>query len=115
MSIKMERLNQIVLKEISDIVQFSLKDPQIGFITITEVKVTSDYSFATVYVSFLGKQERNEAGLKALNRSKGFIRSELSKRLTIRKIPDLIFKLDETLNQSRKIDSILMSIKKDEK
>ncbi|MEA4875071.1 30S ribosome-binding factor RbfA [Anaerorhabdus sp.] len=116
MKVKQERINQIVLKEVSDIIQFTLKDPTIGFITITDVQVTNDYSYATIYVSFLGKQERNEAGMKALNRAKGFIRSELAKRLTIRKVPDLIFKLDDTLNKSRKIDAILQEIhKNDEK
>lgn len=116
MKVKQERINQIVLKEVSDIIQFTLKDPTIGFITITDVQVTNDYSYATIYVSFLGKQERNEAGMKALNRAKGFIRSELAKRLTIRKVPDLIFKLDDTLNKSRKIDVILQEIhKNDEK
>lgn len=112
MKLKQERINQIVQKEVSDIIQFTLKDPTIGFITITDVSVTNDYSYATIYVSFLGKQERNEAGMKALNRAKGFIRSELAKRLTIRKVPDLIFKLDETLNKSRKIDAILSEIHK---
>ena len=61
MSIKHDRLNQIIYKEVSEIIQFNLKDPNIGFVTITEVQVTNDYSYATIYVSFLGKQERNEA------------------------------------------------------
>ncbi|MEG0077751.1 30S ribosome-binding factor RbfA [Anaerorhabdus sp.] len=115
MSIKQDRLNQIIFKEVSEIIQFNLKDPNIGFVTITDVQVTNDYSYATIYVSFLGKQERNEAGLKALNHGKGFIRSELAKKLTIRKVPELIFKLDETLIKSRKIDAILQEIKKDDK
>lgn len=114
MSIKQERLSQIILKEVTDIIQFHLKDPTIGFITITDVKVTNDYSYATIYISFLGKQERNEAGLKALNKGKGFIRSELAKRLTIRKVPELIFKLDDTLQQSRKIDAIINEIHKED-
>ncbi|MEG0177119.1 30S ribosome-binding factor RbfA [Anaerorhabdus sp.] len=115
MSIKHDRLNQIIYKEVSEIIQFNLKDPNIGFVTITEVQVTNDYSYATIYVSFLGKQERNEAGIKALNHSKGYIRSELAKKLTIRKVPELLFKLDETLNKSRKIDAILQEIKNDDK
>ncbi len=115
MSVKQERLNQIILKEVTEIIQFQLKDPSIGFVTITDVDVSNDYSYAKIYVSFLGKKERNEAGMKALQRSKGFIRSELAKKLTIRKIPELVFKLDETLEKSRKIDEIIHKIHKNDK
>ncbi len=114
MSVKVERLNQIILKEVTEIIQFELKDPAIGFITITDVQVTNDYSYAKIYVSFLGKKERNEAGMKALQRSKGFIRSELAKKMSMRKVPELLFKLDETLERSRKIDAILKKINIDE-
>ena len=100
MSVKQERVAQIILKDVTDIIQFSLKDPNVGFVTITDVQVTNDYSYATIYVSFLGKEERKQAGLKALNRAKGFIRSELGKRLSIRKVPDLIFKLDDSLEKA---------------
>ena len=88
---KQEKMNHICQRAISEIIQFELKDPKVGFVTITDVQVTNDNSYAKVFVSFLGKQERAEAGLKALNRSKGFIRSALAKRLTIRKTPEIIF------------------------
>ena len=107
MSVKQERVAQIILKDVTDIIQFSLKDPSV---TITDVQVTNDYSYATIYVSFLGKEERKQAGLKALNRAKGFIRSELGKRLSIRKVPDLIFKLDDSLEKGERIDSIISQI-----
>ena len=73
--IKQERLNQTILKEITNIIQLKLKDPSVGFVTITDVVVSNDHSYADVYVSFLGKKERNEAGL-ALNRLKAL--SELN-------------------------------------
>ena len=66
MSVKQERVAQIILKDVTDIIQFSLKDPSVGFVTITDVQVTNDYSYATIYVSFLGKEERKQAGLKPL-------------------------------------------------
>lgn len=114
-TIKQERLNQIILKEVSDIIQFSLKDPSIGFVTITDVDVSNDHSYATVYVTFLGKKERNEKGLKTLNKAKGYIRSELSKRLKIRRVPEISFKLDESFEKARKLDAILNAIHKQEK
>lgn len=113
-SIKQKRLEGIIRKDISDIVQFSLKDPDVGFVTITDVQVSNDHSFAKVYVSFLGKEARAQAGLKALNRAKGFIRSELSQRLDIRRTPDLIFLIDETMEQGRHIDDIINEIHKQE-
>ena len=110
MSVKQERVAQIILKDVTEIIQYDLKDPSVGFVTITDVDVTNDYSYATIYVSFLGKDERKQAGLKALNRAKGFIRSSLSKRLTIRKVPELIFKLDDSLEKGERIESIISKI-----
>lgn len=108
---KNEKMNHICQRAISEIIQFELKDPKVGFVTITDVQVTNDNSYAKVFVSFLGKQERAEAGLKALNRSKGFIRSALAKRLSIRKTPELIFQLDNSLEQGNKIERILSELK----
>ncbi len=113
--VKAERIAGIIQKEISQIIQFELKDPKVGFVTITDVTITNDLSLAKVYVSFLGKTEREEAGLKALNRSKGFIRSTLAKRLTIRKTPELQFLIDDALERGNKIDNILEQIHSENK
>lgn len=109
-SIKQKRLEGTIRKTISDIIQFGLKDPNVGFVTITDVHVSNDHSFAKVFVTFLGKDARAQAGLKALNRAKGFIRSELSQRLDIRRTPDLIFVLDETEMKARHIDEIIHNL-----
>ena len=109
-SIKQKRLEGTIRKNISDIIQFGLKDPNVGFVTITDVHVSNDQSFAKVFVTFLGKDARAQAGLKALNRAKGFIRSELSQRLDIRRTPDLIFVLDETEMKARHIDEIIHNL-----
>lgn len=115
MSIKQERLNQIILREITNIIQFELKDPTVGFVTISDVDVSNDHSYATVYVSFLGKQERKTAGLNALNKAKGFIRTELSKRLTTRRTPEIIFKLDNTLENVEKLNRVFSQIENEKK
>ncbi|MBR3357646.1 MAG: 30S ribosome-binding factor RbfA [Solobacterium sp.] len=109
-SVKQKRLEGIIRKNISDIIQFSLKDPDVGFVTITDVSVSSDHSYANVYVTFLGKDPRNQAGLRALNRAKGFIRTELSKRLSVRRTPELIFQLDKSIENGRHIDEIIARI-----
>ncbi len=108
-SIKQKRLEGIIRKNLSEIIQFEVKDPNIGFVTITDVKVTNDHSFATVYVTFIGATNRKEA-IAALERAKGFIRSELSQRLDIRRCPDLIFKIDTAEDNARHIDEIIEKI-----
>lgn len=114
MSVKHEKTSNLILKNISDIIQYDLKDPSVGFVTITGIKVTSDFSYATVYCSFLGKDARNEAGLKALTRAKGYIRSELGKKMNIRKIPQLTFKLDKSLEEGNRIASLIEEINQKE-
>lgn len=110
MKVKAEKIAGIIQKNISEIIQFDLKDPKIGFITITDVTVTNDLSIAKVYVSFLGQKAREEAGMKAIERSKGFIRSHLAKRLSMRKVPELIFLVDKSLEKGNHIEEIIRKI-----
>lgn len=110
MGVKQERVGSVIKKIITEVIQFELKDPSVGFCTITDVEVTNDYSYAKVYVSFLGKDARQQAGLKSLERAKGFIRKELSQKITIRKTPELIFVLDSSYERARKIDQIINEI-----
>lgn len=110
MTLKADKISGIIQKEVSEIIQFSLKDPKVGFITITDVRVTNDLSIAKIYVSFLGQDARREAGMKALERSKGFIRSELAKRMSIRKVPSLVFLADDSLEKGNKIEKIIADI-----
>lgn len=110
MSVKVDRMDQTLQREISKILQFEVKNPKLGFVTVTDVQCTNDLSQAKVYVSFLGKQEKNDAGMKILNQSKGFIRSTLAKKIKIRKMPELIFIQDTSLEQGNKIESIIKNI-----
>lgn len=112
MSLKTERMEMTIQREISHILQFELKNPNLGFYTVTDVQCTSDLSQAKVYVTFLGKQGRNDAGMRVLNQSKGFIRSGVAKKIKIRKMPELIFIQDTSLEQGNKIENILKEIEK---
>ena len=113
-TVKQDRMDAILMKEISRILQFELKNPKLGFVTVTDVQCTRDMSQAKVFVSFLGQQDRNEAGMKILNQSKGFIRSTLAKNVKMRKVPDLIFVQDKSLERGRKIDNIIKQINEKE-
>ena len=105
---KIEKVNNMVQRELSSILMMEVKDPHIGFCTITDVEVTSDLSYAKVYVSFLNKNTKKS--MEALERSKGYIRSLLAKRITIRKCPELQFVLDTSLAYGNKIETIISEI-----
>ncbi len=111
---KKERLEEIIQREVATIVHTDLKDPKIGFVTITDVELSKDKSVATIYVTFLGSKNRNDAGLRALTQAKGFIRTALSKILTIRRVPELIFEIDEAIENGQKIEKIIASIKEEQ-
>lgn len=111
MAVKKERLAGIIRREVSDIIQFSLKDPNVGFVTVTDVDVTGDLSIAKVYVTILGKKGKEKEALEQLKHAKGFIRTELGKRLTVRKCPDLIFVLDTSLEQGNRINQLIQDMK----
>ena len=110
MVLKKDKINGIIQRELTQILQLEVKDPKIGFCTITAVDVTKDLSIAKIYVTFLGKDYKKRDGLAALERSKGFIRSLLAKRLTIRRVPELVFLLDESLEYGNKIEGILKEL-----
>jgi ribosome-binding factor A len=110
--VRVGRVAEQIKKEISGIIQTELKDPRIGFITVTGVEVTSDLSQAKTYLSVLGSDEQKEETLKALARSNGFIRSELGKRMRLRHTPELIFKFDSSIEYGSRIEALLEKLNK---
>ncbi len=110
-SLYKERLDAVFLKEITRIIETDVKDPHVGFVTVTGIKVSPDLSYATVFVSFLGKQERNTAGVKALNRAASYIRKELSHKVKVRKVPQLKFVIDASVAKGQRIDQLLAKIR----
>ena len=93
-------------------IQFEIKDPDIGFVTIMDVEMTNDYSLAKLYVTFLDKEKGAELQLKALNGYAKQIRGALGKKLMIRKIPEIKFLVDSTFEQGKKIDDIIDLLQK---
>ena len=108
--IRTGRVGEQIKKELSQLIQTELKDPRIGFITVTGVDVTNDLSQAKVYLSVLGDDEQKEASLKALGKATGFLRSELGKRIRLRHVPELIFKFDESIEYGSRIEKLLDEI-----
>jgi len=114
MSIKTERLANVLLKEISNILMLEIKDKDIKFVTITHVDLSSDLSYAKVYFTVLD-DEKKDTVLKDLNNAKGFIRNELIKRkIEMRKIPELSFVYDNSIEYGNKIEKIIEEIHKED-
>ena len=114
MSIKTERLANVLLKEISNIIMFEVKDEDIKFVTITHVDLSSDLSYAKVYCTVLDDEKKDKT-IKDLNNAKGFIRNELIKRkIEMRKIPELSFIFDESIDYGNKIEKIIEEIHKED-
>ncbi len=106
MANKQERIASIIRKNIAEIIQFEIKDPHLGFVSIPEVKVSKDFSYATVYVSFFKDEDINPS-LEVLNKAKGFIRTELSKKLDTRRVPEIRFLLDDGYKKEERITELL--------
>lgn len=110
MSLRSNRVAEQMKKELGDILTRKLKDPRVGFITITDVTVTGDLQQATVYISSLGDDREREETLKALEKAKGFIRSEIGSRIRLRRTPEISFQFDASVEYGNKIESLLRSL-----
>ena len=107
---RFERINEEYKKEISNIIDNKLKNPNVtGMISVTKVKVTNDLKYAKVYVSILNSKNIKDT-LAGLKKSSGHIRSELAKKVNLRTTPEIIFELDDSLEYGAKIDTILKQI-----
>lgn len=101
------RIQDQLREEISLIIQREIKDPGVGFVTILEVKMTNDLKIAKVYCSVYGEDEDKKKTLDALQRSKGYIKFLLGKRIQLKYMPDLMFILDDTFEKAARIEDIL--------
>lgn len=108
-----QRVSDLLREEIADIIFHKLKDPRIGFVTVTGTDVTDDLKMAFVYISILKeKEEEKKTTLDILNSAKSFIRSELSKRLKMKFIPSIKFKLDSSIEYGSRIENLLNEIRR---
>ena len=105
---RINRISEEVKRTISNIVQNELKDPRIPSITsISHVEVTNDVSFAKVYVSVLGNDFDRDEAVEGLNSAKGYIKKELSKRVKLRAMPELIFIKDDSIERALELDKLI--------
>ena len=113
-SVRVEKIQELIKQETSEIIMRELKDPRIGLVTVTEVDVSSDLRNAKLYVSILGSDKQIEETWKGLNSSLGFIRRELAHRIRLKFIPDIKFLMDTSLEYSAHIQELLIKVQKEE-
>jgi ribosome-binding factor A len=112
---RLQRVNQLIREEISHLIQRELKDPRLGFVTVTEVDVAKDLRTAKVYVSVLGSETQWQSSLQALESARGFIRSWLLPRLRLRAVPHLTFLPDRSMAHAAHIQTVLEGLKSEER
>ncbi|GEN86460.1 30S ribosome-binding factor RbfA [Oceanobacillus sp. FSL W8-0428] len=110
--LRAHRVAEQMKKELGDILSRKIKDPRVGFVTVTDVEVTGDLQQAKIFISVLGDEKKKQETLLGLAKAKGFIRSEIGKRIRLRKTPELTFEFDEAIEQGNRIDSILRDLNK---
>ena len=112
--LRVEKLQELIKQEVGKMLLKEIKDPRIGFVTVTEVEMASDLHEAKIFVSIMGTEENIKETLKGLRSALGFIRREIGKRIRMRYVPKFSFALDTSLNYSEHIQKILLDINKSE-
>ena len=105
------RVGELIHKNISEIISRGLKDPRIGFVTITAVDVTSDLRYARVYYTVIGSEKEKTDSVIGIDKATPYIRRQLASKMTIRHTPELTFVYDESIEYGNRIDSILKELK----
>ena len=114
MSTRQNKIRELLKTEISDILHRELKDPRLGFITVTDVEITGDLQHARVFVSIMGSDAERAENLAVLNRAERFVRQSLGRRITMKFVPEVEFKLDSSVDHAMRMLELLEQIRHDE-
>ncbi len=112
---RQEKLGELIAVELSQLLRTRVKDPRVGFASITRVEVSGDLRHAKVYVSVMGTPEEQVATMQALKHASGFLRHEVAERITLRYMPELIFKLDTSIEEGSRILALIQQIEDEER
>lgn len=105
-----EKIKSLIARNVKDIVTQEIQNEHIGFMTITDVEVSSDHSYCKIFVSFLNNAKNS---LETLNRAKGYVRSALAKRVHFRRVPEITFVLDDSFEKQARFEELLAKDKKE--
>jgi len=108
-----EKVEQFIKEELSQILQREVRDPRIGFVSVTDVEVSADLRHARVFVSVLGDADAKAATMDGLRSAQGYIRRELGSRLQMRHTPEIAFRLDESIERGARVNRLLGEVAKE--
>jgi ribosome-binding factor A len=108
-----ERVGEGIRQEIGQILMRDVHDPGIGFVTLTRVKVSPDLQLARIYYTQLGDEAARQATRKALDRALPFLRRQLGRRLSLRRVPELVFQFDDSVENQDRIERILIELEEE--
>ncbi|SFP08894.1 30S ribosome-binding factor RbfA [Salibacterium halotolerans] len=109
-NVRADRVGEQIKKEMADILSREVKDPRVQFVTVTGVDVTGDLQQARVFFTVLGDEKDQEDTIQALQKARGFIRSEIGKRVQLRKTPEISFYFDESIDYGNRIERLLKDL-----
>jgi ribosome-binding factor A len=107
---RQEKLGELIAAELSELLRTRVKDPRVGFASITRVEVSGDLRHAKVHVSVMGSPEEHTATMKGLKNATGFLRHELATRLVLRYMPEIVFKLDTSIEEGARILELIHKV-----
>jgi ribosome-binding factor A len=109
---RVARVGDLIMEEVSRmILKGEIKDPRVSSVVITGVKVTKDMGVARLFFTTMTPEQNREEAMRGLRSAKGFIRKELSKRLRMKKVPDVAFEIDTSLEVGYRVDELLRKVK----
>ena len=107
---RMRRVDEAIREVLGDAVSGDLKDPRVGFVTVTDVRTSADLRHARVYVSVLGDEARREASLEGLRSAHGFLQARIASELRLKRTPTLVFSYDDTTDRAMRVDALIDEI-----
>lgn len=111
---RQEKLGELIAVELSGLLRTRVKDPRVGFASITHVEVSGDLRHAKIFVSVMGTDDERAATMQALKHATGFLRHELAERIVLRYMPELVFKLDTSIEQGSRILELIRQIENEQ-
>src|SRR5438270_10078576 len=107
---RMRRVDEAIREVLGDAVSGGLKDPRVGFVTVTDVRTSADLRHARVYVSVLGDEASREASLEGLRSAHGFLQARIAGELRLKRTPTLVFSYDDTTDRAMRVDALIDEI-----
>lgn len=115
MGIRSDRVQVQLKREISKILLEDLRDPRIGFVTVTRIDLTGDLRYAKVYFSVLGNDKNQESNVEGVQSAAGYIRMLIAERLKLKFVPELVFKLDKSIEYSMKLEKTFERLRNEQR